>query len=69
MNFEDMLNQVVKVRVTVSNVDDDEWETGRLADFDDKRIKLVLRSGSVAYILIDDIRFIATCRKQPDDMV
>jgi len=32
MNFEDMLNQVVKVRVTVSNVDDDEWETGRLAD-------------------------------------
>jgi len=64
MEFSELLDKIVKVRTNMSNVGDEEWVTGRLAAIDDRYIKLVLRSGTSAFILIDDIRFLAACQKQ-----
>ena len=63
INFNIWINKILKIRTAIDNV------TGRLAEYDDKYVKMVRRNGDCVYIAISDILYVSPVKRQPDIMV
>ena len=64
MDLEPMKNQII-----IALSFDGRKISGRLADFDDKYIKLTFKTGKSGYMAIADIKFISPLENQPTEVV